>query len=206
MISPEIASKALVAGWDRNVLLELRDVLEANGWLATDVTSFGIIIHHRLVIYQHRIESSIKSLKRRLSRGVSRHPVRVYTDGSGNIKDKPAGIGVVVAEESQELILIPEHIGLGTNNHAELMAIWRGIQEVPDRNVPIIVHTDSEYAIGACGTNAVKANHELIYKIRDDLAWRGNVKFQHVRGHNGDPYNELCDLLAGWARRYGGAV
>ena len=55
----------------------------------------------------------------------------IYTDGGARGNPGPAGIGVVVYDESGENILkqIGEYIGERTNNHAEYTALIRGLNE-----------------------------------------------------------------------------
>lgn len=102
----------------------------------------------------------------------------------------------------EQLHRVSETAGLGTNNHAELSAVLKALTLVP-REARLIIRADSEYAIG-CSTKPwnPKVNVELIGKIKAELAQRGDrVTFRHIRGHNGDPGNELADRLAGAARK-----
>jgi len=126
-----------------------------------------------------------------------------YTDGSGTQAHKGAGIGVYVVQSSGNL-MIAEHIGLGSNNRAELCALWRGIRQFASKNKHILIRSDSEYAIGAVTQPwQANVNAKLIRCIREDLALRGDrVQFEHVDGHSGVDGNEIADYLAKIGRKH----
>jgi ribonuclease HI len=92
---------------------------------------------------------------------------------------------------------LSEYLGHATNNIAELTAILRGIDEGGSEAARLVVHTDSQYAIGVLSKGwRAKANTELVEKIRARIRSRGNVAFVYVPGHSGVPLNERCDELA----------
>jgi ribonuclease HI len=125
----------------------------------------------------------------------------VYTDGACTGNPGPAGIGVVIVR-SDDTLELSEYLGHGTNNIAELTAILRGIDEAGNETARLVVHTDSQYAIGVLSKGwKAKANTELIEKIRARIRSRGNVAFVYVPGHAGVPLNERCDELARLAIR-----
>jgi ribonuclease HI len=123
----------------------------------------------------------------------------VWTDGGANPNPGPAGIGVVVIEDGKRREL-SEFLGQGTNQIAELAAIVRGLEMVTDRTKPVIVHSDSAYAIGlATKSWKAKANVELVEKMRGLVRAFPDVRFVKVLGHSGVTENERCDQLAGEA-------
>lgn len=121
--------------------------------------------------------------------------VIAYADGACTGNPGPAGLGVVILD-GESRVEISEGLGIGTNNIAELTAIERALEAVPDPEKPLVIYTDSKYSIGvlAMGWKA-KANVELVARIRDHLA-RRPARFVHVRGHSGIPLNERADELA----------
>ncbi len=132
------------------------------------------------------------------SKTLPRDAIIIYTDGACSMNPGPMGIGAVImdGEERQE---ISEFLGTGTNNIAELTAIERALQEIPEsqRERTVVVHTDSSYCIGILGKGwKAKANKELIARIRRLAVGFPNLQFVKVKGHAGIPENERCDELA----------
>lgn len=132
----------------------------------------------------------------------TRRPTVAFCDGSGTTKEKTAGIGVVIYVAGENPIYIAENIGLGTNNMAELRAVWRVLRAFPDLGRKILIQSDSEYSINILTKpqNAT-ANAELVHAIRRDLELRaGKVKLVHVYGHTGVEGQEIADRLANIGR------
>ena len=122
--------------------------------------------------------------------------VHVWTDGACTGNPGPAGIGVVVLDGPKRRE-VGEFLGEGTNNIAELTAIERGLELVDDPKRPVLVYSDSAYAIGLLSKNwKAKANVELVARIRKLAARFGDLRFVKVLGHSGVPENERCDELA----------
>ena len=126
------------------------------------------------------------------------HPdaVHVYADGACSGNPGPAGLGVVVLDRAGAgRIERSEYLGEGTNNIAELTAVLRALEELPDQ--PLLIHTDSQYTIGVVlkGWKA-KANVDLVAELREVLAGRPDVALKYVPGHAGVAWNERADELA----------
>lgn len=126
--------------------------------------------------------------------------LHVYTDGACTGNPGPMGLGVVILDLGTPgqpgRREISEYLGMGTNNIAELTAIHRGLEELP-RDRPVVVYSDSAYAIGLLSQNwKAKANQELVARLRQLLRGFSSVRFVKVAGHAGVPENERCDELA----------
>jgi ribonuclease HI len=120
----------------------------------------------------------------------------IYTDGACSGNPGPAGIGVVLRykEKCKE---IARHIGNATNNIAELEAIKAGLQAVRNRDLPVIVFTDSSYALGLLSKGwKAKQNMALVEEIRRLVQSFPRLRFIKVKGHAGHPDNERADRLA----------
>jgi len=127
---------------------------------------------------------------------VPKDSVIAYADGACSGNPGPAGLGVVVIDGSIRMEL-SEHLGVGTNNIAELSAIDRVLDMVPEPGRPIVIHTDSAYAIGVLSKGwKAKANVALIERVRERLSKRPAIRLVHVRGHSGIELNERADELA----------
>jgi ribonuclease HI len=121
-----------------------------------------------------------------------------YTDGACSGNPGPAGVGVVLLDGNGKVsVELSEYLGQATNNVAELTAIQRAIEGAPAAETPLIIHTDSQYAIGVLTKGwKAKANTTLVAQIRSLLATRPRARLVYVPGHSGVPLNERADQLA----------
>lgn len=120
----------------------------------------------------------------------------IYTDGACSGNPGPAGIGVVMRYQRHQKE-ISRYIGTATNNIAELEAIKVGLESVKNKNLPVLVFTDSSYALGvlAKGWKATE-NLKLIQQIKSLTGKFRNLRIVKVKGHAGHAENERADRLA----------
>lgn len=137
----------------------------------------------------------------------------VYGDGSsGGNSNGPIGWGWIVTMEAEghgTKILCAGSDGYpeGTNNIAELMAAREGLRALMTHpeylawketgllyRVELV--SDSQYVLGlANGAYSATKNVALAAHVRE-MCLRDYVQTRWVKGHNGDPMNEMCDKLA----------
>ncbi|MBL7180509.1 MAG: reverse transcriptase-like protein [Desulfobacterales bacterium] len=122
--------------------------------------------------------------------------VCIYTDGASSGNPGPSGIGVVLRYGNHQKE-ISRHIGIATNNIAELEAIRTGLLEVKNTDLPVRVFTDSNYAYGVLvrGWKA-KKNIEMVRSIKKTTSKFKDLQIIKVKGHAGIKGNERADLLA----------
>lgn len=122
--------------------------------------------------------------------------ILAFTDGACSGNPGPAGIGIVLVCGSHRKE-ISEYIGEATSNIAELRAVLRALSTIKDRDRHVILHTDSEYAIGTLTkTWKLRANKHLIEQARALTATFTHLRFEWIPGHAGIAENERCDVLA----------
>lgn len=120
----------------------------------------------------------------------------VYADGACSGNPGPAGLGIVIVAPDGKTAEGFEYLGTATNNIAELTAILRAAELVPDE-AAAVVHTDSQYSIGVLTKGwKAKANQELVANVKAALAKRKGWRIVYVPGHAGVPLNERADALA----------
>jgi ribonuclease HI len=128
--------------------------------------------------------------------GTSTDAWLAYTDGACSGNPGPAGSGVVLVAPDGAMHEGLEYLGQSTNNVAELTAILRAVEWTPPDVQGLVVHTDSQYAIGVLQKGwKAKANGELVARTKEAVRQRA-ARLVYVPGHSGVPLNERADELA----------
>ena len=95
-----------------------------------------------------------------------------------------------------------------TNNRMELRAIIEALESIPKAS-NLEIFTDSKYVINGIeswivkwkannwlGSNKNKVKNKDLWKRLDFLSKQFQIKWNWVKGHSGDKYNEEVDKLA----------
>lgn len=138
---------------------------------------------------------------------LNREIIKIYTDGacSGNPGKGGWGAVLLYKEHKKEISGFQENT---TNNQMELMAVIKALEAIK-KSSEITIYTDSIYVkdgitkwIFNWKQNGWKTadkkpvkNLELWQEL-DLLNAQHKINWQWVKGHNGDKYNELADMLA----------
>lgn len=85
-----------------------------------------------------------------------------------------------------------------TNNRMEVLSIIRAMQQIKEPSkCNLIIYSDSQWAINAIeGKWKIKENLDLVDEAKDLVEDFNSVRFQWVKGHSGNPSNELVDELS----------
>lgn len=119
-----------------------------------------------------------------------------YTDGGcQNLSTYGEGASAYIILKNDKIIKNASKGFLNTtNNRMEMLAILSAVCSLPDES-SVTIYSDSDYAIKVLsGQWKAKTNHELINKYRE-RSKHLQIKFQWVKGHNGNHYNEVVDNL-----------
>jgi len=131
--------------------------------------------------------------------------ITIYTDGAARGNPGPGGYGVIL-QSGQHRKELSGGYRRTTNNRMELMAVIEGLKALKKEDCQVTIYSDSQYVVKAVeqgwlknwiATNfkGGKKNKDLWLEY-DDLAKKHRVRFQWVKGHADNPFNNRCDELA----------
>ena len=142
----------------------------------------------------------------------------LYTDGSANVADKSGAWAYAIVDEDG--VLVEDCSGFvqpTTNNRMELQSVLEGLKRFrPD--TPLEVVSDSAYVVNCFNqgwwkkwqrnnwyaTSGPVKNVELWQAILAIMKVRtAPILWTHVRGHQGNKWNEHVDRMCDKARREG---
>ena len=140
----------------------------------------------------------------------------IYTDGSSHPNPGPGGFGVVVLDNSENLVYTySKQCADTTNNREELKAILyaflnHGVK-LNDWNIDVpIVYSDSNYCVQTFNDwmfnwarngwiksdKKVPENLDLIQAYYDWYQKGYRIELRKIKGHAGHQWNEMADGLA----------
>lgn len=136
--------------------------------------------------------------------------VVIYTDGACKGNPGEGGWGAVIEfEESTKKLYGYENNT--TNNRMEITAAINAIKSLKIKS-NVVIHTDSKYLMNGINDwiNNWKNNNWKtstkkdvknvdLWKAIDDLSSEHSIKWNWVKGHSGNPGNEMADDLANLA-------
>lgn len=130
--------------------------------------------------------------------------IEIYTDGSSSGNPGPGGYGVIL-RSGQHYKELSGGFRKTTNNRMELLAVITGLEAIKTPNQQVTIYSDSKYVIDSIEKRwlqgwvakgfAGKKNKDLWLRYLA-ISKMHQIKFVWVRGHNGHPENERCDVLA----------
>ena len=133
--------------------------------------------------------------------------VEIYTDGACSGNPGPGGWGAVLRFRGVEKQINGGEDGT-TNNRMELMAAIMALESLK-RPCHVVLHTDSVYVKegitnwitrwkrnGWRTSNKKPVKNVDLWQRLDEALSRHDVDWRWVKGHAGDPGNELADELA----------
>lgn len=129
--------------------------------------------------------------------------VEVYTDGACSPNPGPGGWGAVFLKDGEVVDLRSGSEQDTTNNRMELMGVLSAVCHVEAGSAATIV-TDSGLVVGWLMRGWKRKDPRIVdlcatieQMVKDrhlTITWR------HIRGHQGDYYNEMADVLSVMAR------
>ena len=142
--------------------------------------------------------------------------LNLYADGSAHNGTRNGGWAFVITDCNGEML--SECSGAAadtTNNRMELQGVLEGLQKFDPSIADVKVTSDSAYVINCflagwyvkwrrngwrTAEGQVKNRDIWEQLINVVETFRKPITWIHIRGHQGNKYNERCDVLAGAAR------
>jgi ribonuclease HI len=130
--------------------------------------------------------------------------ITVYTDGAAKGNPGRGGYGVVMMSGSHKKEL-SEGFRNTTNNRMELMSVIVALETIKKDNAQVEIFSDSKYVVDSVEKGWGFGWQKKGFKGKKNIdLWqrflkiypKHQVKFNWVKGHAGNHYNERCDELA----------
>lgn len=128
----------------------------------------------------------------------------IYTDGAARGNPGPGGYGAVLkwGKAEKELSGGFRHT---TNNRMEIFAVIAALESLTKDDLNIVIYSDSQYVVKAwqlgwlkkwIATDFKGKKNADLWKRFYKLASKHKIRFEWVKGHASNPYNNRCDILA----------
>lgn len=123
--------------------------------------------------------------------------IKIYTDGAYSPSRNMGGWAFIVTVDDEQLYYGFLPVPDTTNNRMEVQAVIEAVKWAKEHDyLEITIITDSMYVIGSMD-KGYKRNVNLdLWEILDELVLDMNITWEHVKGHSGNKFNELCDIMA----------
>ncbi len=130
--------------------------------------------------------------------------ITIYTDGAARGNPGPGGFGIVLMAGTHYKELC-EGFRMTTNNRMELLAVIVALEALKKEGSEVLIYSDSKYVVDAVEKGWVFGWEKKGYKGRKNpdlwqrflrIYRKHKVRFQWVKGHANNTYNERCDVLA----------
>ncbi len=130
--------------------------------------------------------------------------ITIFTDGAAKGNPGPGGYGVVLLSGKYQKEL-SQGYRKTTNNRMELLAVIVGLEALKKEKSEVLIFSDSKYVVDSVEKGwvfnwqkkgfAKKKNVDL-WKRFLVIYSKHKVRFEWVKGHAGNQWNERCDQLA----------
>ena len=154
-------------------------------------------------------DDGVTESRPRPGRRDSGRTIRVYTDGACSGNPGPGGWAWATAPDGETRASGGE--AHTTNQRMEIVATLRALEHFENDDVDVVIVSDSNYVVKCFqdrwwegwlsrgwknSQRQPVANRDLWEPLIALVRRRGRVTFEWVKGHSGDPMNDLVDAKA----------
>lgn len=127
--------------------------------------------------------------------------ITAYTDGAYSSARDQGGIGLVILKDDKVVQQFSRMYKHTTNNQMELGAIIIVLRAIKGPIDSLTIYTDSMYCIGCATLGWKRKKNQKMWEEFDKQYERvktlcPNTKFEHVKGHSTNKFNNMVDALA----------
>lgn len=124
-----------------------------------------------------------------------------YTDGAYSSVRDQGGIGIVFLRNGKKTVEYSRGFKQTTNNKMEILASLFVLKSIKSPIDSLTIYTDSMYVIGCATLGWKRKKNVVLWEAFDRELKRvnslcPNIKFQHVKGHSENHWNNYVDHLA----------
>ena len=126
----------------------------------------------------------------------------IYCDGAYSPMRDQGGVGIVFVKNGKKIGQYSKMYKETTNNRMELQAIITTLSSFKNKVDSITIYSDSQYVIGTITKGWKRNKNEDLWekfdKIQDYVTKNicSNVKYEWVKGHAENEFNNMADELA----------
>lgn len=129
--------------------------------------------------------------------------VEIYTDGSSLSESKTGGIGCIIKYEDK-ILELSDRVENTTSNQMELRAVIEGLKLLK-KSCKVKLYSDSAYVVESVRHNKIFEWRKNNFRtVKNKELWQElikllrmhSVKFEKVKAHSNERYNERCHHLA----------
>ena len=122
-----------------------------------------------------------------------------YTDGSvidNGSADSKCGWAVKLMYKGKGKTY-SGHLTGYTNNQIEMYAVFKAMQNITDKTIPVTVYSDSQYVVKTFNHQfQVGANEKMWKQLFQESAKFTDIQFEWVKGHADNPHNIEVDEVS----------
>lgn len=120
--------------------------------------------------------------------------IKLYTDGACSGNPGPGGWAAIIIN-GDYIHKISGSDKSTTNNRMEITAVIEGLKMIGDASEVEII-TDSAYVVNTMTKGWKRNKNQDLWNELDTLVTKHNVRFNWVKGHASNEYNNECDKMA----------
>ncbi len=147
--------------------------------------------------------------------------IKIFTDGSGDNRKRDGGFGIVLIYKEEEVYYQSDKYTNTSSARMEIRGVLKALQLVENKSLPVVLYCDNQYVVNSIAKGwaykwesedwvdsksnfpgSKRKNWDLFVQLLAEIRkFKRMPQFKWVKGHSNIYHNEVCDILAGEARK-----